>query len=152
MYLRIDRTCAEWAAILTNVFRDERWAISPGRIKDGMGGAVVRGMVRLTVSLDAASVRAAQDLIDAFQFLIPATRLEVGSLGCRVWKGPGPTVHYTEEWITESAMRDRVRSQAFTTLLAIIESVQHPRVQFDFVTSTRGLDYLAEIRTSNTGL
>jgi len=112
----------------------------------------VRGMVRLTVSLDAASVRAAQDLIDTFQFLIPATRLEPGSLECRVWKGPGPTVHYTEEWINEAAIRQRVRSQAFTMLLAIIESVQHPRVQFDFVTSTRGLDYLAEVRTSTNGL
>ena len=109
-------------------------------------------MVRLTVSLDAASVRAAQELIDAFQFLIPATRLEGGCLGCRVWKGPGQTVHYTEEWVTEAAMRERVRSQAFTMLLAIVESVQHPRVQFDFVTSTRGLDYLAEVRTSNRGL
>ena len=117
-----------------------------------MGGAVVSGMVRLTVSLDAPTVRAAQDLIDTFQFLIPATRLEPGSLGCRVWKGPGPTVHYTEEWLTEAAIRHRVRSQAFTMLLAVVETVQHPRVQFDFVTSTRGLDYLTEVRTSNNGL
>ena len=109
-------------------------------------------MVRLTVSLDAASARSALDLIDAFQFLIPAIRLEAGCLGCRVWKGRGPTVHYTEEWNTEAAMRDRVCSQAFTMLLAIIESVQQPRVQFDFVTSTRGLDYLAEVRRSNSGL
>jgi hypothetical protein len=109
-------------------------------------------MVRLTVSLDAASVRSSQNLTDALQFLIPSTRLEVGCLGCRVWKGPGPIVHYTEEWITEAAMRERVRSQAFTMLLAIIESVQQPRVQFDFVTSTRGLDYLAEVRGSNPGL
>jgi quinol monooxygenase YgiN len=108
-------------------------------------------MVRLTVSLAAASARSAQNLIDAFQFLIPATRLEAGCLGCRVWKGPGPTAHYTEEWISEAAMRDRVRSQAFTMLLGIIESVQQPRVQFDFVSTTRGLDYLAEVRTPNSG-
>jgi quinol monooxygenase YgiN len=104
-------------------------------------------MVRLTVSLDATSIRAAHDLVEAFQFLIPATRQEVGCLGCNVWRGPGLTVHYTEEWTSEAAMRERVRSQAFTMLLAIVESVHQPRVHFDFVTSTRGLDYLAEVRT-----
>jgi hypothetical protein len=32
-------------------------------------------------------------------------------------------------------------------LLAVIESAQGPpRVQFDFVTKTRGLDYVAEVR------
>ena len=109
-------------------------------------------MVRLTVSLDAASLRAAQDLLDAFRFLIPATKLEPGCLGCSVWKDQGSTVHYIEEWTTEAAMRERVRSQSFTLLLAILESVRQPRVQFDFVTSTRGLDYLAEVRSPNSGM
>jgi quinol monooxygenase YgiN len=109
-------------------------------------------MVRLTVSLDATSLRAAQDLLDAFRFLIPATRLEPGCLGCSAWKEPGPTVHYTEEWTTEAAMRERVLSHPFTLLLAILESVQQPRVQFDFVSSTRGLDYLAEVRGPSSGL
>jgi hypothetical protein len=48
-------------------------------------------------------------------------------------------------------MRERVLSHSFTLLLAILESVKQPRVQFDFVTSTRGLDYLAEVRGPNTG-
>jgi quinol monooxygenase YgiN len=103
-------------------------------------------MVRLAVSLDASSVRAAQDLLDAFRFLIPATRLEPGCMGCSVWKEPNATVHYNEEWTTEAAMRERVQSHAFTLLLAILESAQHPRVQFHFITATRGLDYLAEVR------
>jgi len=109
-------------------------------------------MVRLTVSLDASSLRAAQHLLDAFRFLIPATRLEVGCLGCSTWKDQGTTVHYTEEWTTEAAMRERVRSQSFTLVLAIIESVRQPRVHFDFVASTRGLDYLTEVRGPTSGL
>jgi hypothetical protein len=107
-------------------------------------------MVRLAVSLDAPSLRLAQDLLDAFRFLIPATKLEPGCLGCTTWKA-GSTVHYTEEWTTEAAMRERVLSHSFTLLLAIIESVRQPRVQFDFVTSTRGLDYLAEVRGPHAG-
>lgn len=109
-------------------------------------------MVRMTVSLDAPSVRSAQDFVDAFRFLIPATKLEPGCLGCRVWKDPNATVHYTEEWTTEATMRERVLSQAFTLLLSILESAKHPHVQFDFVTSTRGLDYLAEVRSPNSGM
>jgi quinol monooxygenase YgiN len=110
------------------------------------------GMVRLTVSLDAASRRSAQDLLDAFRFLIPAIKLEPGCLGCSVWKDPGLSVHYTEEWTSEAAMRERVRSQSFTLVVAILESVPRPRVQFDFVTSTRGLDYLAEVRGPISGM
>ena len=108
-------------------------------------------MVRLSVSVDAASVRAAQDLLAAFRFLIPATRLEPGCLGCSAWREPG-AVYYTEEWTTEAAMRERVQSHAFTQLLAILESVRQPRVQFEFVTSTRGLDYLAEVRRPHSEL
>ena len=61
-------------------------------------------------------------------------------------------MHYTEEWRTEAAMRERVQSHSFTLLLAILESVQHPTVQFHFVTATRGLDYLTEVRGQNSGL
>jgi len=55
-------------------------------------------------------------------------------------------------WASEAAMRERVRSQAFTLVLAILESVKQPRLQFDFVTSTRGFDYLAEVRGPQSGL
>src|SRR5688572_2332631 len=64
----------------------------------GTGAAVGASMVRLAVSLDAASLRSAQELLDAFRFLIPATKLEPGCLGCNAWKARSATVHYTEEW------------------------------------------------------
>ena len=45
-------------------------------------------------------------------------------------------------------MRQRVRSSRFTSLLGVIESANEPpRVQFDFVMSTRGLDYVAQVRS-----
>jgi hypothetical protein len=56
-------------------------------------------------------------------------------------------VRYVEEWATEEAMRRRVRSDRFTLLLEVLESASEaPGVQFDFVTETRGLDYVAEVR------
>jgi quinol monooxygenase YgiN len=103
-------------------------------------------MVRLTVAL-SASARGAQDLLEALQFISTGARREDGCLGCSVWAEPEWIVHYVEEWATEADMRRRVQSDRFTSLLAVMESAQGPpQVQFDFVTTTRGLDYVAEVR------
>ena len=55
-------------------------------------------------------------------------------------------MRYAEEWATEADMRRRVRSDGFTAVLAVVEAAQEPLVQFDFVTTTRGLDYVEEVR------
>ena len=103
-------------------------------------------MVRLNVAI-RASARSTQDLLEAFRFLIVGTRLEPGCLGCWAWTDPDGTVHYVEEWATDADTVRHVRSSRFTSLLAIMESAHEPpRVQFDFVTATRGLDYVAEVR------
>jgi quinol monooxygenase YgiN len=105
-------------------------------------------MVRLTVALNGVPARSAQDFIDAFRFLALGTRFESGCLSCTAWADPDSTVRYVEEWLTEADMRRRVQSDRFTSLLGIVESAKDPRVQFDFVTATRGLDYVEEVRTS----
>ena len=88
----------------------------------------------------------AQDLLEALRFLAVSARLEPGCLGCSAWVDPDSTVRYVEEWATEADMRRRVRSDGFTSLLAVVEAAQEPQVQFDFVTKTRGLDYVDEVR------
>jgi quinol monooxygenase YgiN len=113
----------------------------------GTTGATGPGMVRLTVAVSATGVRSPQDLLDAFRFVVMGTRLESGCLGCSAWADPDATVRYVEEWLTEADMRRRVRSDDFTSLLSIVESAGDPRVQFDFVTTRRGLDYVAEVRS-----
>ena len=108
-------------------------------------------MVRLAVSL-VPSGRGPKPLVDALRFLAWPIRLEAGCLGCRVWVDESDQfiVRYMEEWATEEAMRLRVRSERFTRLLEVFESAQEtPCVQFDFVTETRGLDYVAEVRNSD---
>jgi quinol monooxygenase YgiN len=104
------------------------------------------GMVRLTVALNAPSTRSAQELLDSLRFLVMGTRLETGCLGCSAWMDPDLTVRHLEEWATEADMRRRVRSDAFTSLLVIAESVEDARIQFDFVTTTRGIDYVMQVR------
>jgi quinol monooxygenase YgiN len=105
-------------------------------------------MVRLTVTLSASAN--VQGLVEAFRFLMVSTKLDRGCLGCSVWTEPDSSVHYVEEWSSEEDIRRRVGSDRFTSVLALLESVREPpHVQFDFVSNTRGLDYVAEVRQSS---
>ena len=68
------------------------------------------------------------------------------------WLEAEAIVRYTELWATEPDMRRRVRSEQFTSLLGVVESAREAAVQFDFVTSTRGLDYIEEVRGQPRGI
>ena len=103
-------------------------------------------MVRLTVTLHAPSARSVRDLLEALRFLGASVQLEPGCLTCSAWGESDWTVHYVEEWHTETDMRRRVRSDLFTSLLSVVESAEDPHVTFDFVTTTRGLDDVEEAR------
>ena len=104
------------------------------------------GVVRLSVVL-IASARSAARLEEALRSLMIPMMLTDGCLDCSAWVEPDWTVHYQEDWATEARMRARVRSDAFTRLLSVIEaSEEQPHLQFDFVTKTRGLDYIEEVR------
>ena len=112
----------------------------------GTADATHHSMVRFSIALTATSARCVQDLLDALRFIVLGTRLEPGCLRCRAWADPDSTVRYLEEWATEPDMKRHVRSESFTSLLSILESASNPHVQFDFVTKSRGLDYVAEVR------
>lgn len=109
-------------------------------------------MVRLTVTMDATSARCAQDLLDALRFLIPGTQLEAGCIRCTAWSDPTLVVTYIEEWASEAHVRRRVCSDGFTLLLSILETAKNPRVRFDFVVNSRGLDYIFELRSDGVPL
>ena len=105
-------------------------------------------MVRLSVALRAASARDATELLETLRFLMTTTRLEPGCLDCTAWTERDLTVNYSEGWATELDARRRVRSSGFTSLLSVMECASEPpRVQFDFVTQTRGLDFVEEVRS-----
>ena len=108
------------------------------------------GMVRLTIALSETPSRSAPELLDALRFLAVGTRVEPGCLACSAWID-ADVVNYVEDWASEADMRRRVRSDRFTSLLAILESARDPRVRFDFVSITRGLDYIAEVRHEVVG-
>ena len=103
-------------------------------------------MVRLSINLTAASEQSVEGLVEGLQFLARGTRLEPGCLGCSVWSEPDATVRYVEDWAAEPDVRRRVLSDPFTSLLTVVEAAKDVRVQFEFVTETRGLDYVEEVR------
>ena len=106
------------------------------------------GTVRLKLALTGRP-GATEQMVDALRFLIRDTRHQAGCLGCTVWSDRDCSVHYLEEWASEADMRRRVESDGFTSLLAVVESAcEPPDLRFDFASSTRGLDYVAEIRRS----
>jgi quinol monooxygenase YgiN len=105
-------------------------------------------VVRLAVAL-VLPAGSTNQVIHALRLMASPIRIEPGCLGCRVWidDSDESTVRYEEEWTSEAAMRARVRSPRFTRLLEVLESAGVPPwIQFDFVTETRGLEYVAEVR------
>ncbi len=109
---------------------------------------VALSMVRLGVTLNASTV-SAQRLVVALRSLMMSTRLERECLKCDLWtaEGDSATLHYEEQWTSEAAMRERVRSDSFTRLLEVMEAAAHPPdVEFDFVTEQRSLDYIQSVR------
>ena len=109
-------------------------------------------MVRLTVVLHATASHAL-GIIDALRVLMRATRLEPGCIECQAWTTedegePGRLeVHYEERWSSEPSIERRVRSEAFTKVLELLEgSVEPPVVEFDFVSRHHGLEYVEAVR------
>src|SRR5262245_36481745 len=97
--------------------------------------------VRLSLTL-AGRPATTEQMLDALRYITSATRFETGCLGCTVWTESGSRVHYREDWATEADMRRRVRSPAFTSLLAVMETAcEPPDVRFESLEGTRGLDY-----------
>jgi quinol monooxygenase YgiN len=103
-------------------------------------------MVRFNVALVPATPRNAQSLLEAFRFLMMSVRVEPGCIDCTAWIDPDATVRYTEVWATEADIQRRVCSDTFTSLLGVVECGRDAQVQFDFVTESRGLEYVAEVR------
>ena len=104
-------------------------------------------MVRLDVVLTARSPRDVDRLLEALRFVVAETRLLQGCSDSSAWADPNLTVHYSASWASDEALRQHVQSPLFTSLLAIVESLgMPPRLQFDFVSHSRGLDYVAEVR------
>jgi quinol monooxygenase YgiN len=87
----------------------------------------------------------------ALHSVAEATRGTHGCVGCSVTTDIGNRgeVHYTEEWITEADLRERLRSHTFDSLCTLIDdATPAPRIEFTLAHETRGFDFVEEVRAS----
>jgi quinol monooxygenase YgiN len=57
------------------------------------------------------------------------------------------TIRYVEEWLTEDDLRQRLVSDSFLQLAALMEdAAQPPRIEFALAGRTRGFDFVEEVR------
>jgi quinol monooxygenase YgiN len=78
-------------------------------------------------------------------------RLEItpDCLGCWLQEGeyPSPHVLYAEQWKSEEAFEEHVRSAVYRRILAAMElSTKAPEVGFHSVATTRGMEWLQTLR------
>jgi quinol monooxygenase YgiN len=105
-------------------------------------------MVQLRLTLRVTPDKIS-DVIRTLRAVTLAGQLNPGGIraqtACDV--GDPGTVHYLEEWQTPQDAAREVRSARFGRLLELMETaVEPPELQFQFITETRGLDYVAEVR------
>ena len=85
----------------------------------------------------------------ALHSLATDVRAALGCLGCSVSADMAnrSTVRYLEEWQTEEDLRRRLRSEAFTHVLTLMEdATQPPHIEFALGPRTRGFDLVEEVR------
>ena len=89
--------------------------------------------------------------MEALRTLMEPTRGDIGCIGCELALSTeshaSPQIRYVEEWSSEEDLRNRVRSDRFLRLVAVMEEARTaPQLTFALASGTRGLDYVAEVR------
>ena len=91
------------------------------------------------------------EMIQALRSIIASAQPQEGCAGCHlhVEIGAPASLFYTEEWETEMDLEHQIRSNRFTRLLWVMESASEPpKLEFQFISQTRGLDYVEQVRAS----
>jgi quinol monooxygenase YgiN len=107
-------------------------------------------MAHLALSLLAPRGQAAE-IAEALRSLSHRARLDRGCESSEVYASVEDQSRLTlqQEWVAEADLARYVRSDDFTEVLALVEVAAAPPVlEFQCAGTTRGLDYVAELRGS----
>ena len=89
------------------------------------------------------------ELVQALRAVMRSARAEKGFIACHIYQeaGDANSICYEEHWEARKDLEEQVRSSRYTRLLTLMESaVEQPSLEFHFVSETRGLEYVAEVR------
>jgi len=88
-------------------------------------------------------------VVEILRSVIDLTRPSPGCLGC--WLSEEDCLHnqirYAEQWESEEALHEHVRSDLYRRVLAAMElSKQSPEVSFHYTTETKGFEVIEALR------
>lgn len=93
------------------------------------------------------------ELVQALRSVMRPARAEKGFINCQLYFDAEnrSTICYEERWTTREDFAEQVRSPRFTRLLDLMEfAKEQPSLEFHFVSETRGLEYVAEVRDEDS--
>ena len=101
-------------------------------------------MVRLSVTL-AARRGQAETLAAALRSVMVQAQRRPTCVHCELSADvrDANTLHYVEEWVTETDLRYEIRSERFHRLIAVMETAaQQPKFEVQLVSASFGLEYV----------
>lgn len=93
--------------------------------------------------------RQKRSLLEAFQSLAKWARAEHGCFSAELFVAASPPccLCYVETWKSEDELRQMLRSQHFSQLIALMElASEAPTCEFRVIAETRGLEFAAQVR------
>jgi quinol monooxygenase YgiN len=90
-----------------------------------------------------------QPMLRALRSLMLPAQLDSGCTGCWLYVDAmnSRSLCYVEEWAGPIDLEREMHSARFTRLLSVMEGApQRPSLDFRFISQTRGLDYVEEVR------
>ena len=88
-------------------------------------------------------------MLEALNSLTSIAGLDRGCTACRLFvDSKDPRLFcYEEDWVSREDLDREILSDRFTRLLSILETAsEQPILKFRFVSETRGLEYVGEVR------
>jgi quinol monooxygenase YgiN len=111
---------------------------------NGVGDRPARMSLTLT-----ASVGGEQEMLQALRSVMLAAQVEPACVSAQLFRevGEPQAFRYVEEWRDEEHLERRIRSRAFSRLLALMETApEAPVLEFYVGSEVRGLAYVAALR------
>ncbi len=110
--------------------------------------ALITATLRLTTAQNTR-----QEIVSLLRSLIEPTRVESGCISCGLYadlQDPDSIV-WVEEWSTEDALENHLRSTQYKKILAALEmSEERPDVRFNTVARTSGMQLIEKARGVET--
>lgn len=93
-------------------------------------------------------------MMEALDAMMALARMNSGCADCRlsVDTEDARTFHYVEDWASREDLEREILSDRFTRLMAIVETAsEKPVLEFLFISETRGIDFIGEVRKPSSG-